>query len=530
MVAPLEIERLKKMRAVIKNSQTPIQKQNRQETYDRFEKILDSCGSDYDFYMTAWNDFPVWVVTFLDDDQGNPMFLARWQIEFAQMMDIHKYIWAFTSRKAGKSTLLAAKMANLLCGPDRHRISGFAPTHGQDFVFDKVRKFIRYSPYLFDTFIRRGGNDTSERIDTTTGSEFINRSISISTGGAFIRGEYGDVVYVDEIQVIDQHIMDTVVYPIIADAYSSKRFLAVGTPDLRYNPQLQVRWNDWVSMSIIDPDYAYFLVDCWRAIAEGCLNRTYVEKVRKDMTADDFAMEYLAQFPDTSARFFPLNLLEGLKAPTRRFYDKPKSDKTYIMAVDWAKYLTRTQILVGEITTNPPSLTYCGWTEFDPRRERVDYEEQVETVKRIFHHYKCEWIIPDTTSTQDALVDMMAAGGINKGISKPYMFREDEEKEVYGYKASDIRNYEMWRNHKQQMVKRRIFLPGAQETPEEQAFVEKYIKEHHELQAKPGRSGTIIRLEEQEGTFKDMAVTAAMMSIYLERFDQEQAFFKVGGW
>lgn len=504
------------------------------EIATRFEELVETSSSDSEFYDRAWADFPVWTLAFLTDDYGRPMFLAKWQMDFSDIINRGKYIWAFCSRKAGKSTLLAAKMAHYLCGAEKHRISGFAPTHGQDFVYDRCRTFLTSSPYLFNRFVV---NENADQTDMRNGSSFINRSISMTTKGSTARGEYGDIVYVDEIQEIDKATKNKIIFPIIADAYSEKKIIMIGTPNVYRDPELEGTWNGWIRKAKENPIYQMYQVDCWRAIDEGCLNKDYVEEQQhgpNSLTADEFAMEYEAKFPDTSARWYPLTLLHSLRAP-RGFLDKPRAGKTYIMAVDWAKYFNNTQILVGEIEPSSAVMTYCYWQEYNPKREIVDYERQVEEVKKIFWKFDCTWICPDTTTTQDALVSMLfAADDYNPGIPKASMYtEEDDEKprsEVvrWGYKASTVRNYEMWRNHKQQMVKGRIRVPV--DGPIEQNFWIKYEREHHELQAVAQQNNQYYRLEEQPGGSKDLAVSAAMLSMYLEKYDKAPAAMIVGGW
>jgi len=503
------------------------------EIAERLKTLIETSNDDGDFYDRTWRDFPVWTLAFLDDDYQRPMFLAKWQIDFANIIDAHRYIWAFTSRKAGKSTLLASKMAHYLCGPERHRISGFAPTHRQDFVYDRARQFLVRSPYLFNHFIE---NENADQTDMVNGSTFINRSISLTTKGSTARGEYGDIVYVDEIQEIEKRIKNQIIFPIVADAYSEKKIIMMGTPNAYRDPEIEATWNGWNDKSKGNDIYATFRVDCWRAIDEGCLSKEYVLEQQKgpnSLSPDEFKMEYEALFPDTSARWFPISVLHGLRT-NRAFIDKPRPNRLYAMSVDWAKYNDRTQILVGEVDRDTGNMTYCYWQMYDPRRQTIDYEWQVEEVKRIFWLFDCEWICPDTTSIQDVLVELLFMDRDQRAIPKTAMYTEEADDKPrsdvhkWGYKASTARNFEMWRNHRQQMHRGRLHVPC--EGPYEDAFWRLYEKEHHELIATPVQSSQFYRLEEPQGGSKDLAVAAAMLSLYLERFDKTPATASVGGW
>lgn len=531
----LTAERFQLIKETVKKSSTEIQRRTREETVARLINIISLAENDEHLYFLLWKDFPVWCAVFIDDDGGQPLFPARWQIQFGELMDTFNYVWALTTRKCGKSTVLAAKITHYICGPYPKRIGGFAPTHGQDFVFQKIRRFISTSPYLYYRFVDKGGNLSSNSISTSNGSEVINRSISITTGGSSIRGEYGDLVYVDEVQEVEQQIMDTVVYPMLADSYSRKQLIMVGTPNLYKNPHIQKRWNEWMATSADDPEYMWFTLDWQEAVAEGCMNRKWIEYQKDVMSADDFAMEYEAKFPDTSLRFFPMNLLESLTHATKNsvFYKDPEPRYTYIMSVDWAKHHDMSEILLGEFDREKNKLTYANWTEIDPRKRKIDYDEQIEIVKEMFFHYNCTWICPDSTSAQDYLIEKLMSQTALPPIPKAYMYTQEVGKELgditrWGYKASDTSNWDMWSNHKQQMIKGRLVVP--RNGPREERFFLNYLEQHHNLQARPIHSGALIKLEEKRGEFKDLAVTAAMMSLYLKGLDKPPASLYIGVW
>jgi hypothetical protein len=86
----------------------------------------------------------------------------------------------------------------------------------------------------------------------------------------------------------------------------------------------------------------------------------------------------------------------------------------------------------------------------------------------------------------------------------------------------------MWRNHKQQMTAGRIRTPTIGVT--EERFITIFEKEHHELQAVPMLNSQYYRLEEQAGGSKDLAVTAAMLSLFLERFDKTPPSMYIAKW
>lgn len=516
-------DRILKMRDVINSSRTRIQHRTRKSIFFRLIKYVEDSETDEEFYARAWKDFPVWCLAFLNDDSGNPFFLALWQINYARLMDEKKYVWALCSRKVGKSTLLALKNLHDMCGNIPKRIICFAPTKKQDYVFEKMNKYLSESDYLYRVF-GQTGSITADYIRLPNGSSCENRTIGLQTKGELIRGEYGDIVTVDEVQKIEDIVMHQVIKPIIADAYSEKKFRIIGTPNLYTNPNLEKNWNEWVANSEKkNTEYGVMHVDWKRGVKEGAIDEQYVRGEKEIMPPEEFAMEYEARFPAQAGRYFPLSLLMEAIDPELEFKFVKRPNCDYVMAVDYAAFANRTQILVGEYDYEKKQLRYVDWLELDPKREKIDYEVQIEIIKDMFWKYDCSWICPDATSTQDALMRMliMSPNGIPTG-------RIYQTGERLGYVATDVLNDMMWKNHKQQLTRRRIKIPGT--GSESQKFLEKWAREHNELNVKHIRNGNLIKLEEPKTGYKDLAITSGMLSLYIPTVERSKASFDIIGF
>jgi len=523
MATLFKTDRPKRINAVVANSITQLQLDTRKDIARRLNKIGDESQTDEEFYSKAWNDFPVWSVAFIDDDSGNPLFPAKWQIEYARMMAYKKYAWAQCSRKVGKSTLLAIKNLHDMCGFKPKRISCFAPTLKQDYVFDKMNKYISSSPYLYEIFVREGSL-TKEYIELTNKSSCQNRTIGMATKGELVRGEYGDIVTVDEYQKIEERVIRQVIEPIIADAYSDKQMRLLSTPNLFTNPNLENEWRRWKRDSEKpDSEYGYMHVDWLRGVAEGCLNEKYVLKMKEKMTPDEFSMEFEAMFPEQGSRFFDASMLDTCMEHYGMFKNTPESGKIYAMAVDYAKFVNRTEIIVGEWDKITKKMPYVYWREIDPKREKIDYETQIDIVKDIFWKFKSSWICPDATSNQDALISMLTTGA--NAIPPAFIYKTGER---LGYCATDVLNDTMWRNHKQQMVRGRIKVPMGGAT--EKRFSNVWKKEHNELDVKMIRNGQMIKLEEPMNGYKDLAVACGMLSLFIPTTEKCSPSMAIGGW
>lgn len=534
--AVVDVSRIPKMYEVIGRSITPLQFETRKEIMRRYEEHLEAAESNSDLYWRLWNDFPCWCLNFLTDDSGNPMFLTKWQVEFAHLFQTKKYLMSLQCRKGGKTTILAAIAAHMACGFDRKRYTVFSPSASQSFIFEKAREYIRLSPFLKNVFFdeKKGAQNTSERIKSVLGVVINNSAVSAQSLVSK-RGEYGDGVLLDETQDIPRDVKETELEPIISDTYSEggKRYVQIGTPNLKRNPNLLTEWNWYNDRANPDspnhnPDYGVFTLNCWEAIDQGCLDRQYVLDMRDRMTPDDFAMEYLAEFPEVSTRFFTLSLLDRLRYADS-FHENPRSPMyEYAMAVDWGFKHDRTQILVGEYRKEDDKMQYIYWEEIDPRDGETPYEVQARRVKRIYHHFGCRWFCPDLTSNQEwALGPLTQAEEGAPGIPITHFYHHNPSSP--GFRASGHTNFSMWANHREQMYSGRIQAPtqGAKETQ----FFDKFVKEHHELQQRDAGHGAYKILSEPKNGFKDLAVTAGMLSLFVaEKGKRTKAFFGMGGW
>jgi len=519
-----EEKRVDICKEVLMKSRRRVQFDFRKEVLQRFKKYVETSTSDEEFYARVWNDFPVWSIAFIDDDSNTPLFPAVWQAEYAKKMGTKKYVWAMCSRKVGKSTLLAVKNLHDMCGLVPKRIVCFAPTLKQDFVFEKMGKYLYNSPYLREVFVGQKGSITKDYIELINGSSCQNKTIGLSTKGELTRGEYGDIVTVDEVQKIEAPVMRQVIFPIIADAYSEKKFRMLGTPNLYTNPNLEREWRQWKRDSEgLESEYGFMQVDWRRGVREGCLDEKYVLKERERMTPDEFSMEYEAIFPEQGSRFFDTAILDSCMDESAGFSNTRSGGKVYCLSVDWATFVNRTQIVVGELDKESKELRYIAWKEIDPKRARLDYENQIELVKAMFWNYGCEWMCPDATSNQDALIRMLVTGA--NPIPEGMIYKTGDRT---GYVATDVLNDQMWKNHKQQIVKGRIKIPLNGAT--ERRFFESWKKEHNELDVKVIRNGQMIKLEEPKNGYKDLAVACGMLSLVIPAYDKGKAFFGLDGW
>jgi hypothetical protein len=504
----ISAKRLKIMRDIVAESPTKIRYESNKKLYKQLIKYIKEYKDEVELYANILLDFPLWTLAFLNNTMGNPIFLAPWQIEDGQLMDGKSFSWTFCCRKTGKSTLMAAKKLHNMARNDYHRIVMFAPTHDQDFVFRMMRGFLsqKESTFLREKYIGTDGFNTSERIKFVNGSEAINRTIGITSKGKLSLGEIASDIGIDEIQLIEKEVLTSILLPILIDTYSAKNLSIIGTPSLEANPQLDIMWEKWKK----DNEYGTYALGWERGVEEGCVNKKMILEQMEDMTQDEIDMMLNAKFPLMSDRFYPRTNLYDCGARIKdgvdyKFTPRAIGDRVYVMAVDWAKYIDRTQILVAEVIDK--KLHYVYWYEINPKDKIVDYDDQISLVQDIFRDFKCKWICPDASAQQEHIVKQLSMG--DKAIPPALVYRD--EKERLGFHASLDGNYTLHRNHRRRIMNKQIIVPKN-----EHKFFNQWVKEHHELKASNVGTRNLMKFKEPNKGFKDLCVTSAMLSLYLE--------------
>ncbi len=519
---PITPDRLGNLIEVVEGSITQTQFDFRKDTIARINQYTRNSTSEEHLYAKLLNDFPTWVATLLNGDHGKPIILAPWQVEYADMMNAYRSTWAMACRKVGKSTLLSAWVLYKAC-KDRKRIICYAPTWGQDFVYKDILRFFKESEFLQEKYITGGGSLTKTFTELSNGSEIVNRTIGIQSKGELTLGEKADIITVDEIELIEKPVFVGIIRPILIDTYSEKNLALIGTPKLDANPILDQDWENWQKCTDVRCPHIWegeqqtcpecgtqrvrstLAVDYLRGIEEGCVDKMAIESQMLDMTEDEIDMWFRARFPSEADRFYPRASMWECGDEKLDFITRGLPGRKYGIAVDWAQHVDRTEILVADIDDDLKAMTYVGWWRFDPKKNKASPEAQVEFVKGIFHDFRAQWIIVDATNTQDQYIRLLTSG---VSPVPPARFHKDEKNRL-GYIASGERNYDMHLNHKRQILR------GAIKVPKQRPFIDKWVNQHVQLQASSVHSGRYIKLKEPRNGFKDLAITSAMLSLYL---------------
>lgn len=539
MIRMLNATRFAQMVEVVESSVKPMQLKHRKKLLVQLFRFLEECGekklTDAEMYVRLWQNPPLWVLSFINDEQGRPMFLSPWQCRFWAVFENKRRLMGLMTRKAGKSTVLAAMLTWSLCSPKPIRSVAFSPSEGQSFIYDKCRIYVSQSPYLNDTFMRgKDAKNTDDEMRSNVGSVVAKGYVSQNTRGEQARGQYGDIIVVDEVQSISKSILDEIIEPMVADAYSedgSKKLVYIGTPHTKSNPELPEMWSRYNKKQLLTDEYGIFTIDCWGAVNEGCIDETYVKEQEATMHPDVFAREYLAIFPDDSDGFLSRAQMKAcVKSDLSFQVPRPNSGREYAMATDWAKHNDRTQIVIAEIDMGRNEMVPVAWKEIDPK-DASDYTKQAEEALRMFNAWRCKYYVPDSAGTQDMILDFMRKGVNGQpGIPDYKIFGYDPkvkfDKQRLGYKATGDRNYSMYMNFKYLIQNKQIHLPSKGRA--EKLFCERLIKEATSMITIETANG--IKFEKPKGGHKDLLSAMCMLSLLITAKKFERPSFKVASF
>lgn len=217
-------------------------------------------------------------------------------------------LWVM-SRGSGKSYLAAIDMAlNALLFP-RMRIGIIAPSYRQskflflkfmDEVYEKsalVRSQVSSKPTI--------GNQEC-MVKFKNGSFIQALPFGAGSGGATIRGQRYNCVYVDEYAAIDESIVKLVVEPML----TVKRNFDPNNPDDSDSNRIVVfssayyTWNHFYTktqqylsrVKAGNPDYYVAVIDYHMPLKYGLYDSKAISKAKRDNTEGDFLMEYGSVF------------------------------------------------------------------------------------------------------------------------------------------------------------------------------------------------------------------------------------------
>ena len=206
-----------------------------------------------------------------------------------------------------------------------------------------------------------------------------------------LRGDWGDLVILDEYQLMCQDAWDKVVAPMMLDTNGDTVF--IGTP-LRRNHFFVAysrgvsendRWKSWRFTSLDNPH----------------LSQIALEEITQDMTDQSYRQEILAEFLDNQGAVFR-NILENL------FDDDIIPDAHnghYVIGgVDWGKHSDFTAVSVGCVD--------CKQELAIDRFNKIDYAFQRGRLKSISDKWNVKMILAENNAMGEPIIEQLHREGL----------------------------------------------------------------------------------------------------------------------
>ena len=315
--------------------------------------------------------------------------LFDYQINFLIDCLTSKRVVGVFSRQTGKTMCMSLFALYKALQQDNFKIVIIAPTDRQAGILIERSEQYAFNSSWVKPFIETG---------IKREMKFINGSSikALSTGdtGATIRGQTADLIILEESAFIKSDIVSQVIMPMIAATQGD--LIQISTPFSKNHFYKATK----------DPNYKVHQTDYTQ-----CPNITedYIKEVRENMTAMEFAMEFLAQFVDDSDSYFSLDLINSciedyeLHDHTSALHPKSK----FVCGADFAAQGKddSVQLIVEQnnYTMEDKHIRVCAIFE-QPKTKQT---ENVGQIKYLHSKYYFEKVYCDYTGLGEGPVDFL---------------------------------------------------------------------------------------------------------------------------
>jgi hypothetical protein len=495
------------------DSATDVRFTHNYEIFKRFVHVAESSSTDEEFHRRILTDFDLFCLAYVRLDNRKPMFPAPWQTEAVAIFESREVNLFIEPRKIGKSAVLSAYILWKMCKEPTTRAVIFAPTQDQLFIMEDIWKALKRCDYLMQTYVqpqaKMGDRGTYGKEYIRFGSnesEVVASNLAQSQKADSKRGNKGSLFVVDEIELVTKEVRTTVIDDMMADTYTEKKMIMVGTPKTVANPELEIEWEAYLE----EPEeYGTHHIDVWDAIKQGAITRSYIKNrfkrlnipcqwvlkkglcAPRDLTEEaeidgwkcnkccmlneDFVAENMGEFPKSAGKFFPKLFLQECASESWDLKINPEAGREYIMGIDYGLLLNPTQITVFEVTGNRARLVF--WEEIAPTPPESgtrDYDPIIERIKTIYHAYKDKIvrIYPDATAVGIQITADLTKEPRRIPSVKIYSNETAAKKEVLGVWMTGPFKHDMLQNY------RKIIMDGRLKVPKSEPFYTKFLLEH----------------------------------------------------
>jgi len=536
------------------------------QIFQEFIHVADTSKSDEEFHSRVLESFNLFCVAYVRLDNRKPMFPSPWQSDAADIFEENDVNLFIEARKIGKSALLSAYILWSMCKDPSTRAVIFAPTQDQLFIMEDIWKALKRSDYLMQEYVqpsapigKRGTYGREYIRFAKNESEVVASNLAQSQKADTKRGNKGSLFVVDEIELVTKEVRTTVIDDMMADAYSKKKMIMVGTPKTLANPELELEWKAYTD----DPaNYGTHHMNIWEAIDQGCITSQYARNRFKRlhipcqwvlkkgicglhsygpdaeidgwkcdkccMLNEDFVAENMGQFPKSAGKFFPTLFIEACGTGDWSFKLEAESGRKYVMGIDYGLLMNPTQITVFEINSDIARLAY--WEEIPPTPPDSgsrDYDPIILRIKEVYKAFNghITSVFPDATAVGIQITAQLCKGKDIIPRARIYSNETAQKKEVLGVWMSGPYKHELMQNYRQ------LIMDGRLKVPTTEPFWTKFRLEHDGvIVQKVQGTANYLKFKEPVGGKIDLLDSMALAMIALSKeYTRPYLGFKVWG-
>ena len=351
-----------------------------------------------------------------------------------------------------------------------------APVFRQaNFVFDEIQKIYDKSAFVRLSAIKEPSRGTERSIIKFANGSFVE---ALPLGdGSKIRGRRYRFVIIDEAAQCSIDIINKVVMPFLGVRIGKmdNKLIWASSAYYKYN-YLYAKYIRYRINEIEKPNkYSVLEFNFKDILAQPNYNdhpyqvdMNMVKESQETMSDEEFAMEWLAKFPDESMGFFPAQLIDSCVKrinPIEIEYKGGIPTARYIIAIDCARKRDNFVVTIIRLVGDEKHIVRVV------AHNRITYQEMVDIIRKLCVDFNVVRIIMDQGGGGLAIKDYLAEdwidarGEVMNSVPAILDMDDPEHKHLQGfkmlrlYKGSQPRNEALFNRTKGQMQHNKVVFP-----------------------------------------------------------------------
>jgi phage terminase large subunit-like protein len=307
--------------------------------------------------------------------------------------DKSQRVIACMGRQTGKTTTIAVKAIHYAYTYENTTTLIISPSMRQSMImFDKILTVIHKNPLLRESITRK----TRTIIQLTTGSQII----ALPCSEHLLRGYTANLVIADEAAFIPESILTEIVFPMLSTTN--------GTAILLSTP-----WdkNHFFYKAFLNPQYSTHKI---QSSENPLIPQAFLSEMQQNMTAEAYKREYLAEFTEAAASYFPQELIRKCIEHAQRLSLEPYTTLEqqilkgeYFAGLDLGKLQDHSAFAVVQREAETLKLVYTH--EFPLE---TSYTEVIATTARANTQFQLQKLLADQTGIGEPILEELQNQGI----------------------------------------------------------------------------------------------------------------------